>query len=92
MKAIPVVMICALLAACESKPLAWQKAGMSDTDRSGDAQACSLKARTAPSLYPATPQSAYAAPVSLSVDDTRAQFELAEFGRCMEEKGYSAQR
>ena len=92
MKAIPAVMICALLAACESKPLAWQKAGPSGADRSGDAQACSVKARTAPSLYPASPQSAYAARAALSVDDTRAQFELAEFGRGMEEKGYSAQR
>jgi hypothetical protein len=81
----------ALLAGCAAKPATWQKAGADEAIRSGDAQACSLQARTAPSPYPQAPVSAYGAPAALTVDE-RGQFEQARFSRCMEEKGYSAQR
>jgi hypothetical protein len=81
----------ALLAGCESKPVAWQKAGADEATAGRDAQACQMKARTAPSPHPQPPASAYGAQAPLAVDE-RGQFERAQFRGCMEEKGYSAPR
>ena len=81
----------ALLAGCESRPVAWQKAGADEAMAGQDAQACQMKARTAPSPHPQPPASAYGAPAPLAVDE-RGQFERAQFRSCMEDKGYSAQR
>jgi hypothetical protein len=81
----------ALLAGCESKSVAWQKAGADEAMTGQDAQACQMKARAAPSPYPQPPTSAYGAPAPLTVDE-RGQFERAQFRGCMEDKGYSAQR
>ena len=81
----------ALLAGCESKSVAWQKAGTDEAMTGQDAQACQMKARTAPSPYPQPPASAYGAPAPLAVDE-RGQFERAQFRGCLEEKGYSQAR
>ena len=81
----------ALLAGCESKSVAWQKAGADQAMTGQDAQACQMKARTAPSPHPQPPASTYGAPAPLAVDE-RGQFERAQFRSCMEDKGYSAQR
>lgn len=80
-----------LLAGCESKSVAWQKAGADQAMTGQDAQACQMKARTAPSPHPQPPASAYGAPAPLAVDE-RGQFERAQFRGCMEEKGYSQTR
>jgi len=90
--ALHVVAAAALLAGCEIKSPAWDKAGASEATVNEDTSNCHLKARVAPSPHPAPPPSPYAASVALNADDARLRFEQEEFRNCMQEKGYSAKR
>lgn len=94
MKHAPLVWIAALalLAGCETKPVAWEKSGASEATQKDDAQNCHTKARLTPSDRPKPPPSAYGATVALAAEDSRVRFEQEEFRRCMDEKGYKQGR
>jgi hypothetical protein len=81
----------ALLAACQSKPLLWDKPGASEASRKDDLDACHLQAMTSPQVRP-TPSSAYGATTALSVDESRAWQERLVRDECMAGKGYGAKR
>ena len=87
-----VVAAAALLAGCETKSPAWDKAGASEATANEDTASCHAKARVTPDRYPAPPRSTYTAGVELTADDARLRFEQEEFRRCMQEKGYNAKR
>jgi hypothetical protein len=90
--ALHVVAAAALLAGCETKSPAWDKAGASEATVNEDTGSCHLKARVAPSVQPSPPPSAYGASVVLNADDARLRFEQEQFRICMQEKGYNAKR
>jgi hypothetical protein len=90
--ALHVLAAAALLAGCETKSPAWDKAGASEATVNEDTANCHSKARVAPSPHPAPPRSAYGASTELNADDARLRFEQEEFRRCMQEKGYNAKR